>query len=125
MKHATRICLVSCCLVFSLSAQVTYEKLLGAASGSADWLTYSGNYRGWRYSSLDRINRQNAAKLTLEWVYQMPTTLMVETSPLVVDGVMYISEPPSNVVALDAQTGRHYWRYRRAFPTPSTSVAAR
>jgi alcohol dehydrogenase (cytochrome c) len=95
---------------------VTYERLLGAASGSADWLTYSGNYRGWRYSALDQINRQNTAKLNLEWVYQMPTTLMVETSPLVVDGVMYISEPPSNVVALDAKTGRQYWRYRRQLP---------
>jgi alcohol dehydrogenase (cytochrome c) len=117
MKNATRIFFaLSCCLVSSLSAQITYEKLLGAASGNADWITYSGSYRGWRYSSLDRINRQNAAKLTLEWVYQMPTTLMVETTPLVVDGVMYISEPPSNVVALDAKTGRQYWRYRRQLP---------
>jgi alcohol dehydrogenase (cytochrome c) len=116
MKYVVRLSLAACCLVFSLFAQVTYEKLLGAASGNVDWLTYSGNYRGWRYSSLDRIDRQNAAKLTLEWVYQMPTTLMVETSPLVVDGVMYISEPPSNVVALDAKTGRQYWRYRRPLP---------
>jgi alcohol dehydrogenase (cytochrome c) len=116
MKNVTRLCLTACCFVFSLSAQVTYEKLVGATSGGADWLTYSGSYRGWRYSSLDRINRQNATQLTLEWVYQMPTTLMVETTPLVVDGVMYISEPPSNVVALDAKTGRQYWRYRRQLP---------
>src|SRR6478752_8106680 len=116
MKYVIRLSLAACCLVFSLFAQVTYEKLLGAASGSSDWLTYSGNYRGWRYSALDRINRQNAAKLTLEWVYQMPTTLMVETTPLVINGVMYVSEPPSNVVALDAKTGRQYWRYRRQLP---------
>jgi len=116
MKRAIRFGLTVCCVVASLSAQVTYEKLLDASSGSSDWLTYSGNYRGWRYSSLDRINRQNASKLTLEWVYQMPTTLMVETTPLVINGVMYVSEPPSNVVALDAKTGRQYWRYRRQLP---------
>src|SRR5438094_8198630 len=40
----------------------------------------------------------------------------VETTPLVVDGVMYLSEPPSNVVALDAATGRAFWRYHRALP---------
>ena len=125
MKHAIRFGLTFCCVVASLSAQVTYEKLLDASSGSSDWLTYSGNYRGWRYSSLERINRQNASKLTLEWVYQMPTTLMVETTPLVIDGVMYISEPPSNVVALDAETGRQFWRYRRQLPRRSTFAAGR
>ena len=41
---------------------------------------------------------------------------MVETTPLVVDGIMYLTEPPSNVVALDAATGRQYWRYRRELP---------
>jgi len=52
----------------------------------------------------------------VKWIHQMPTTHVVETTPLVVDGVMYFSEPPSNVVALDAATGRQYWRYRRVLP---------
>jgi len=52
MKHAIRFCLAASCIAFSVSAQVTYEKLLNAASGGADWLTYSGSYRSWRYSSL-------------------------------------------------------------------------
>ena len=46
----------------------------------------------------------------------MPTTHTVETTPLVVDGVMYFTEPPSNVVAVDAETGKQFWRYRRALP---------
>jgi alcohol dehydrogenase (cytochrome c) len=98
-------------------AQVTYERLLRAPSEPHNWLTYSGSYSGWRYSPLDQINRQNVKDLKIAWVYQMPMTHRVETTPLVVDGVMYLSEPPSNVVALDAATGRQYWRYRRALPS--------
>jgi len=99
-----------------LPAQVSYERLLKAAGDSGNWLTYSGTYRSWRYSALDQVRRENTRLLKVKWIYQMPTTHVVETTPLVVDGVMYISEPPSNVVALDAATGRPYWRYRRALP---------
>ncbi|MFN0164861.1 MAG: pyrroloquinoline quinone-dependent dehydrogenase [Bryobacteraceae bacterium] len=103
--------------VASLPAQITYERLLRAPEEPANWMTYSGGYRGWRYSQLDQIHRGNARKLKVKWVHQMPTTHTVETTPLVVDGVMYISEPPSNVVALDAETGRTFWRYRRSLPS--------
>ena len=103
-------------LVAAAAGQVTNEQLLNAGNDGANWLTYSGSYRSWRYSRLDQITGENAARLKLEWVYQMPTTLMVETTPLVVNGVMYATEPPSNVVALDARTGRRYWRYQRELP---------
>jgi alcohol dehydrogenase (cytochrome c) len=99
-----------------VSAQVTYQRLLDAGKDSGNWLTYSGTYQSWRYSELNQITPANAGKLKLQWVYQMPTTLMVETTPIVVDGIMYVTEPPSNVVALDAKTGRQYWRYHRELP---------
>jgi alcohol dehydrogenase (cytochrome c) len=99
------------------SAQVTYDRLLNAGSDLANWLTYSGAYRGWRYSGLEQVRRENVQKLKVKWVYQMHTTHIVETTPLVIDGVMYISEPPSNVVALDAETGAVYWRYHRVLPS--------
>src|SRR5215471_18550643 len=104
------------CFPFSLCAQVGYERLLSAEKDSGNWITYSGSYAGWRYSGLDQIHRENVGKLRVKWVYQMPITHVVETTPLVVDGVMYVSEPPSNVVALDITTGRPYWRYQRALP---------
>src|SRR3954449_1142979 len=85
----------------SALGQVTYDRLLKADSEPQNWLTYSGGYNGWRYSKLDRINRTNVKDLKLAWAYQMPVTHRIETTPLVVDGVMYLSEPPSNVVALD------------------------
>ena len=109
--------LVFVLLAASSSAQVTYDRLLKAESEPQNWLTYSGSYNGWRYSKLDQINRNNVKDLKLAWVYQMTVTHRVETTPLVVDGVMYISEPPSNVVALDAATGRPFWRYKRSLPT--------
>lgn len=87
-----------------------------AAFPQVNWTTYSGAYNGWRHSTLDQINRTNVDKLKVAWVYQIPTTERIETTPLVVDGIMYLSEPPSNVVALDAETGRPYWRYRRSLP---------
>jgi alcohol dehydrogenase (cytochrome c) len=99
-----------------LPGQVTYQKLLDAAKDPNQWITYSGGYAGWRYSPLADINRENAKNLKMKWVYQMKTTHIVETTPLVADGVMYFTEPPSNVVAVDAETGREYWRYRRALP---------
>src|SRR2546423_4141335 len=104
-------------LAVSLHAQISSERILNAAKEPGNWVTYSGGYNSWRYSSLDQITRGNASKLKLKWVYQMNTTHTVETTPVVADGVMYISEPPSNVVALDAQTGRLFWRYKRALPT--------
>jgi alcohol dehydrogenase (cytochrome c) len=102
--------------VSSLPAQVTYERILHAEREPGNWLTYSGGYQSWRYSTLDQVTRENVRDLKVKWVYQMPVTHFVETSPLVVDGIMYISEPPSNVVALDAETGRQYWRYQRTLP---------
>ena len=103
-------------VAWCLPAQVTYERLKDATKDSGNWLTYSGNYQGWRYSPLDQVTRANAGKLKTKWVYQMSTTHTVETTPLVADGVMYISQPPSDVIALDAETGRQFWRYRRVLP---------
>ena len=95
---------------------MTYERLLKAESEPGNWLTYSESYRSWRYSTLDQINRQNAGSLKVAWVHQMPTSHRIEATPIVVDGVMYVSEPPSNVFALDAATGRPYWHYKRSLP---------
>lgn len=108
-------------LAASLEAQVTFERLLNATKEPGNWMMYSGRYSGWRYSDLSQINKTTAPRLKTKWVYQMHTTHLVETTPLVVDGVMYFSEPPSNVVAVDAETGKEFWRYRRATP-PKVNV---
>jgi len=103
-------------LAASLSAQVTYERIRNAAAEPGNWLTFSGNYFGHRHSPLKQITRQNAGSLKPVWVYQIDKTDKFETSPIVVDGVMYVSEPPSDVTALEAATGRPLWKYRRVLP---------
>ena len=92
-------------------APVTAERLVNAAAEPENWLMYSGDYTSQRYSTLDQINRSNVADLKVEWVHQFNTLSRVETTPIVVDGLMIITESPSNVIALDAVTGRPFWRY--------------
>jgi len=95
-------------------AQITYERILKPEAGN--WLTYSGNYAGHRYSPLAQINTSNVAKLKPAWVYQTRRTDKFETTPIVDGNMMYITEPPSNVTALDTATGRPIWQYRRTLP---------
>ena len=102
--------------VLPLRGQVTFERILKSPSEPGNWLTYSGNYAGHRFSPLDQINERNVAGLKMAWSYQVNSLQKFETTPLVVDGVMYISEPPSHVTALDPRTGRPFWKYRRTIP---------
>ncbi len=95
----------------NLAAQVTAERLLAAAREPHNWLTYSGNYASTRYSELTQIGPRNVANLELAWVFQAQSLEKFETTPLVVDGVMYLTEAPNTVVALDPKTGSAFWRY--------------
>jgi alcohol dehydrogenase (cytochrome c) len=95
---------------------VTWERLKNAAFEPHNWLMYSGTLDSQRFSRLDRVHRGNVHRLELKWAYQIPEIDRAETVPLVVDGVMFVTEAPSNVVALDAGTGRPYWRYDHELP---------
>ena len=98
-------------------AQIPYERIAHADSEPADWLTYSGNYQSHRFSPLTQITRENVSRLKPAWIYQVRRTGIVETSPIVAEGVMYITEPPSTVTALDVRTGRPLWTYSPTIPT--------
>ena len=95
---------------------VTAERLVNADAEPDNWLMYSGDYKSRRYTGLDQIDTTNVAGLQVRWVHQMAELGRAGTTPLVVDGVMYITEPPSSVIALDAGTGRPYWRYDHPLP---------
>lgn len=97
-------------------AQVTFPDLVKADGQPQNWLMYSGNYSAHRHSLLDQITPANAARLQLEWVYQARIMEKFEATPLVVEGVMYITLPPNDVVALDAETGVRLWEYKRKLP---------
>jgi alcohol dehydrogenase (cytochrome c) len=96
--------------------QVPFERILLASDSPEDWLTYSGNLSSHRYSKLEQVNVSNVNSLRVKWVYQMDTQAPVETTPIVVDGVMYITEPPSTVIALDLKTGKSLWKYDPRVP---------
>ncbi len=99
-----------------LVGQVPYQRILRADSEPGNWLTYSGGYQAHGYSPLDQINTTNISGLKVAWMYQIGVPHHFETEPLVFDGVMYITEPPSDVTALDLRTGRPIWTYRRSLP---------
>ena len=91
---------------------VSYERLLNAAAEPQNWLSYSGTYRSQRHSQLSEITPANAERLEQRWVYQAAVMGPWQATPLVVDGVMYLTQRPNDVVALDAKTGRAFWVYR-------------
>ena len=102
-------------------AQVGPARLLDAAKEPNNWLVYSGSYFSNRHSLLNQITPANARNLELKWMYQAAVQGNWQTTPLVVDGIMYLTQRPNDVVALDAKTGRVFWIYRHTL-TPNQVV---
>ena len=101
-------------LVFTALAsygQVTHERLLNADKEPQNWLTYSGGFASQRYSLLSQITPDNVKDLTLQWAFQQRSIEKFETTPIVVDGMMYLTQAPNDIVALDAATGEIKWLY--------------
>ena len=112
-------------LSYRLQAQspVTYERLQNAAKEPHNWLTYGGDYFSHRHSTLTQITPANVKNLNLAWVQQSPAAGSWQATPLVVDGIMYLTQRPNDVMALDAATGRVFWVYRmRTRPTSSCAA---
>jgi alcohol dehydrogenase (cytochrome c) len=103
-------------LAGSAHAQVTFDRLLNSAKEPQNWMTYSGDYLGRRFSALDQVNTTNVRALTAKWVYQTAATGKLETSPLVVDGILYATAQDDRAFALDARTGRPIWMYQHPLP---------
>lgn len=116
MRKGALILLLTLASASPLAAQVTAERLLEAAREPQHWLTYSGSYRGWRYSTLEQINPRNVEHLAVQWVFQTRLRGQFETTPIVADGLIYLTAPNNHVYALDARTGRRIWHYERRLP---------
>ena len=106
---------------FVLDAQVTGSRLADAAREPHNWLNYNGTYASQRYSTLDQITPANVARLESKWVVQNQVFGAWQSNPLVVDGVMYLTQRPNDVMAVDAVTGSLYWLYRHT-PSPDAKV---
>jgi alcohol dehydrogenase (cytochrome c) len=105
----------------SVRTDLSYQRLVEARAEPHNWLTYSGSYSSERFSPLSEIDTGNVGDLRVEWVYQTSPGL-VETTPIVVDGIMYVTEPPSTVAALDARTGRRIWRWDANVPAQTLNI---
>ena len=99
-----------------MRAPVTSERLRHADAEPENWLMYGGQYNSQHHSRMTAIDRENVGGLEVKWAYQLRTLADVETTPLVVDGIMYLTQSPSNVIALDAATGRPFWTYEHQVP---------
>jgi alcohol dehydrogenase (cytochrome c) len=104
---------------------VTYDRLLKADQEPGNWLMYSGTYNGWRYSRLNQITAQNVKNLRVKWLFQGRHVEKFETTPLVVDGVMYLTRPENAIYALDALTGRQLWMYEHRNPPRTFNCCGR
>ena len=87
-----------------VSANVSTKDLLARPVGE-NWTSYNGDYTGQRYSSLSQINTENVSQLRAAWVFHPGNSLRLEATPLVVNGVMYVTSA-NDAFALDARTGR-------------------
>ena len=94
----------------SLASAQTYQDLLKPDPNN--WLHYSGTYDAQRHSLLKQINTGNVGNLQVQWMYHMTGAVDFEAVPIVVDGIMYISQW-NRVEALDARAGRLIWQYLR------------
>lgn len=105
----------------NISADVQFEQILNAADAPHNWLTYNGTYNSQRHSALAQITPANVAGLELKWLVQNQVFGAWQANPIIVDGIMYITERSNDVIALDAVTGRVFWMYRHT-PAANTMV---
>ncbi|MEE2965602.1 MAG: PQQ-dependent dehydrogenase, methanol/ethanol family [Acidobacteriota bacterium] len=101
----------------------TSAQLVEGFTDSSRWPTFSGDYSGRRHSPLTQITPENVGSLTPQWTFQSGTMARgrgFETTPLVWDGVLYVTGPNNYAWALDARTGRKFWEYRRELPDDLT-----
>ena len=92
-------------------AQISYERILQAEDEPESWLTYNGSYMSQRYSRLTQIDQDNVEDLELRWLLQNQVFGAWQSSPIVADGVMYLTERPNSIMAVDPVTGRVFWKY--------------
>lgn len=115
-KSLTRLCLILSMALVSSCAFLSEEKSAAStdgigASSNKQWPSYGRDYTNQRFSPATQINRANVKDLALAWQYNSGVKVTFQATPIVTNGVMYLSLPFNHVVALDAKSGRELWRY--------------
>ncbi|MGH8676671.1 MAG: quinonprotein alcohol dehydrogenase, partial [Burkholderiales bacterium] len=94
------------------SISVSQDMLTKAAGDSKNWLHTQGNYDQTRYYPGSQINAGNVKKLRPAFVFQTEVRESMETAPIVVDGIMYLTTSYNHVYAIDAASGKEFWHYK-------------
>ena len=97
-------------------SKVDGDSIRANAVTTNDWPTYGLDYAETRFSKLDQLNATNVKDLGLLWTYDLESTRGVEATPVVIDGIMYVTAPWSIVHAVDARTGKRLWTYDPKVP---------
>ncbi len=95
-------------------APVTKERLLKPEP--RNWLMYRGNYAGWGFSPLAKINDKNVKRLKLAWSYATGMNEGHQAPPIVNDGFLFVTTPNNQVIAFEAKSGKELWRYKKQIP---------
>jgi PQQ-dependent dehydrogenase (methanol/ethanol family) len=93
------------------------ERVIRAEAADGEWTVYGGDLSNTRYAASDQINAENVKGLHLVWMFQTGVLGSFETTPIVEDGVMYITTPYNHVFAIDARTGQQLWHYEHKLGT--------
>jgi len=96
----------------AMVSPVTQEQLNAADKNAKNFLLTNGNYAQTRFHPARQVNRDNVKNLHVAWIFQTDVKESLETSPIIVDGVMYVTTSFSHVYALDAKTGAELWHYK-------------
>ena len=99
-----------------IAVAVNESRILAAEDDTANWLSHGRTYAEQRYVPLSNINPGNIDRLGLAWHFDFPTRRGIESTPLIIDGVMFVTSSWSMVFALDARTGRQIWSYDPQVP---------
>jgi alcohol dehydrogenase (cytochrome c) len=103
------------------TTSVTQEQLNAAARDESNFLHTNGNYDQTRYFPGDQINTWNVSKLRAAWIFQTEVQDVLATTPIIANGVMYVTTAFNHVYALNAKTGEEYWHYKHAMAQITTS----
>lgn len=95
---------------------VTDEMLREAPADPSAWLHFGGNYASWRHSPIESLTPASVKRLRLAWMLPTGVALQLETSPVVYDGILYVTSSFNRLFALDAVSGEIYWRYDHELP---------
>ena len=103
-------------IVNPIFANINQERIINADNEPGSWLSHGRNYEEQRYSPLVQINKDNIDNLELAWSFDMSSTRALESTPIVVDGIMFLTSEWSTVYAIDAKTGTEVWYYDPEVP---------